>query len=95
MGKLDRKLHVEIYYRNIKHAIKMLNKLKKKKLFLYETGKITFKKGFIRVEIGEQEYPCRPGYGNTWFNIALDDAISINDRYKTAHVHLIDAKYSR
>lgn len=95
MGKLDRKLHVEIYYENIKHAIKLLNSLKKKELALYEVGKITFSKKLIRVEIGEQEYPSRPSWGSTWFNVALEDAIAISDSFKTAHLHLIDARYCK
>jgi hypothetical protein len=84
MGKLDKECIVEINYKDIKHGLKILNKIKTMDLNYYTIYKTYFFKNIIVLHMIEKEYPyC--GWGNTWYNLELNERFILRIKYKTAN----------
>jgi len=75
----------KIIYKNIKHAIKVLNLIKKKDLWFYEIVGYKPKKNHLSILLRERDHIVTGGFGCTiWDSQGRDKRILSDCSYKTA-----------
>jgi hypothetical protein len=82
----DQRIMVTIMYKDIKHGIIILNKIKDlaKNFNYFEIEKIFFNKRKIQILMGEKEFPyC--SMRSTWYSVVSYETTQTNLRHKTAY----------